>query len=126
MLLVFTGILSTSCGFSSSPSSTYWERWAKPMSAQHHSEQHGSTPVKRHKIEGPTNHYLAYIISIVLTMLSFAVVIYGGLDRSFIIIFLLSMAIVQAIFQLYVWMHAKERGHFFPMLFLSTGGFVAF
>jgi cytochrome c oxidase subunit 4 len=58
-------------------------------------------------------------------MLSFAIVIYGGLDRSFLIFFLLSMAIVQAIFQVYVWMHGKERGHFFPLLFLFTGAFVA-
>ncbi|MDB5052939.1 MAG: cytochrome oxidase subunit [Bacilli bacterium] len=95
------------------------------MSAEHHSEQHASLPLKRHKVEGPSKHYLAYIVSILLTMLSFAIVIYGGLDRSFLLIFLVSLAIVQAIFQLYVWMHAKERGHFFPILFLSTGAFVA-
>jgi cytochrome c oxidase subunit 4 len=90
-----------------------------------HDSEHASLPAKRHKIEGPMNHYLSYIVSILLTMLSFAIVIYGGLDRSFLIIFLLSLAIVQAIFQVFVWMHGKERGHFFPLLFLSTGAFVA-
>jgi cytochrome c oxidase subunit 4 len=90
-----------------------------------HDSEHASLPAKRHKIEGPMNHYLSYIVSILLTMLSFAIVIYGGLDRSFLIIFLLSLAIVQAIFQVYVWMHGKERGHFFPLLFLFTGAFVA-
>jgi cytochrome c oxidase subunit 4 len=95
------------------------------MSAHDHSEQPASLPVRKHKVEGPQKHYLAYILSILLTMLSFAVVIYGGLDRSFLIIFLLSMAVVQAIFQVYVWMHAKDRGHFYPLLFLSTGAFVA-
>jgi cytochrome c oxidase subunit 4 len=92
--------------------------------SDHHSEQ-AALPKKRHKIEGPMNHYLSYIVSILLTMLSFAIVIYGGLDRSFLIIFLLSLAVIQAIFQVYVWMHGKERGHFFPLLFLFTGAFVA-
>jgi cytochrome c oxidase subunit 4 len=92
--------------------------------SDHHSE-HASLPAKRHKIEGPKNHYLSYIISFLLTMLSFAIVIYGGLDRSFLIFFLLGLAIVQAVFQVYVWMHGKERGHFFPLLFLFTGAFVA-
>jgi cytochrome c oxidase subunit IV len=92
--------------------------------SDHHSE-HASLPVKRHKVEGPQNHYLAYIISILLTMLSFAIVIYGGLDRAFLISFLLGLAITQAIFQVYVWMHAKERGHLFPLMFLFTGAFVA-
>jgi cytochrome c oxidase subunit 4 len=59
-------------------------------------------------------------------MLSFAIVIYGGLDRSFLIAFLLVLAIVQAMFQVFVWMHAKDRGHYFPLMFLFTGAFVAF
>jgi cytochrome c oxidase subunit 4 len=89
-----------------------------------HSE-HAALPVKRHKVEGPKKHYLAYIISILLTMLSFAAVIYGGLDKSFLVIFLLSMGVVQALFQVYVWMHGKERGHFIPLVFLFFGAFVA-
>lgn len=92
--------------------------------SDHHSE-HAVLPVKRHKVEGPRNHYLAYIISILLTMLSFAIVIYGGLDHSFLVAFLLGLAITQAMFQVYVWMHGKERGHFIPLLFLFTGALIA-
>jgi cytochrome c oxidase subunit IV len=92
--------------------------------SEHHSE-HAALPAKRHKVEGPTNHFLAYIISILLTMLSFAIVIYGGLDHAFLIIFLLALGITQAMFQVYVWMHGKERGHLFPLMFLFTGAFVA-
>ena len=91
--------------------------------SEHHSEH--ALPTKRHKVEGPKNHFLAYIVSILLTMLSFAIVIYGGLDHSFLIIFLLSMGATQALFQVYVWMHGKERGHLFPLMFLFTGAFVA-
>ena len=95
------------------------------MSAEHSSKHPVASPVKRHKVEGPLNHYLAYIISIILTMLAFAVVIYGGLDRSFLLMFLVTLAIVQAFFQIYVWMHGKERGHTVPLFFLFSGMFVA-
>lgn len=84
-----------------------------------------AAPSKRHKLESPMNHYLSYIMSIILTMLAFAVVIYGGLDRSFILIFIISLAIVQAVVQLLFWMHAKERGHFLPLLFMAVGAIIA-
>ncbi|RTE11157.1 cytochrome C oxidase subunit IV family protein [Paenibacillus whitsoniae] len=84
-----------------------------------------SAPSKRVKHESPANHYLSYIISILLTMLAFAVVLYGDLDRSFILIFIVSLAIVQAVIQLFFWMHAKERGHLFPLIFIGGGAIVA-
>jgi cytochrome c oxidase subunit 4 len=84
-----------------------------------------ATPSKRQKHESPANHYYTYIIAILLTMLAFAVVLYGGLDRSFILVFIVGMAIIQAVVQLLFWMHAKERGHFFPLLFIGAGAFVA-
>jgi cytochrome c oxidase subunit 4 len=92
------------------------------MSSQSHE---AATPSKRQKHESPANHYYTYIIAILLTMLAFAVVLYGGLDRSFILIFIVGLAFVQAIVQLLFWMHAKERGHLFPLLFLGVGFFVA-
>ncbi|MFB6365881.1 cytochrome C oxidase subunit IV family protein [Paenibacillus elgii] len=91
------------------------------MSNQHHSSSAGD----RHRLEGPKNHYLSYIISIVLTMLAFAVVLYGGLDRSFILFFIVGLAIVQVIFQLAYWMHMKDRGHFFPIIGLAFGAIIA-
>jgi len=84
-----------------------------------------STPGKRHKQESPANHYYSYILSILLTILAFAVVIYGGLDRSFILVFIVSLAIVQALVQLLFWMHAKERGHLFPLMFIGGGAIIA-
>lgn len=92
------------------------------MSSQHHSSSAGN---ERHRLEGPRNHYLSYIVSIVLTMLAFAIVLYGGLDRAFIILFLVGLGIVQVLFQLAYWMHMKERGHFFPIMGLAFGAFVA-
>lgn len=92
------------------------------MSSNSHDTQ---TPSKRVKHESPLNHYLSYIISILLTMLAFAVVLYGDLDRTFILIFIVSLGIVQAVVQLLFWMHAKERGHLFPLIFIGAGAFVA-
>jgi cytochrome c oxidase subunit IV len=91
------------------------------MAGQHQSSAGSS----RQRHEGPRNHYLSYIISIVLTMLAFAVVMYGGLDRSFIIIFLMGLAVIQVIFQLAYWMHMKEKGHLFPIVGLLFGTIIA-
>jgi cytochrome c oxidase subunit 4 len=89
------------------------------------SHSHTTPADKRHKVESPKNHYLSYIVSILLTMLAFAAVMYGGLDRSFLIIFLVGLGIVQAIFQLAYWMHMKERGHLFPIVGIIFGAIVA-
>jgi cytochrome c oxidase subunit IV len=91
------------------------------MSSQNHTSSSGN----HERLEGPKNHYLSYIISIVLTMLAFAVVLYGGLDHTFILVFLMGLAIVQIIFQLAYWMHMKERGHLFPIVGIAFGAFVA-
>lgn len=91
------------------------------MSNQHVSSHSND----RHRLEGPRNHYLSYIVSIVLTMLAFAAVLYAGLDRSFLMWFLIGLAVVQVIFQLYYWMHMKERGHLYAIIGLCFGAFVA-
>ncbi|WJH36512.1 cytochrome C oxidase subunit IV family protein [Paenibacillus aurantius] len=84
-----------------------------------------SSPSNRHRLEGPKNHYIAYLVSILLTILAFAAVIYTGLDKSFLIFFLVGMALVQAIFQLAIWMHMKERGHVYAMVGIIFGFIVA-
>ncbi|ALS24255.1 MULTISPECIES: cytochrome C oxidase subunit IV family protein [Paenibacillus] len=89
------------------------------------SNQHQTSAGERHRLEGPKNHYLSYIVSILLTMLAFAVVLYGGLDRTFIIIFIVGLGIVQILFQLAYWMHMKDRGHMFPIIGLAFGTFIA-
>lgn len=91
------------------------------MSNQHHTSSTG----ERHRLEGPKNHYLSYIVSIVMTMLAFAIVLYGGLDRTFIIFFIVGIAVVQVLFQLAYWMHMKDRGHLIPIVGLAFGTFVA-
>jgi len=92
------------------------------MSADH---QHTSSPKVRHKVEGPKNHYLTFAASILLTMLAFAAVIYGGMSKAFLVPFLIFMAIIQVVMQLAYWMHMKDRGNAFPIIGLAFGAIVA-
>ena len=72
--------------------------------------------------EGPKNHIIGFGISIILTVLAFvAVANIDTLDRAFVLILLVSMAIIQVIVQLAFWMHMKDKGHFFPILFIFVG-----
>lgn len=91
------------------------------------SAHHGpsSTEDRHYRHEGPKNHYLSFVLSILLTMLAFAAVIYGGLDRAFVLWFIVILAIVQAVFQLVYWMHMKDRGHTYAILFMSMGAVIA-
>ncbi|GIP34827.1 cytochrome C oxidase subunit IV family protein [Paenibacillus sp. J2TS4] len=84
-------------------------------------EQQNSAIKTRHRVEGPKNHYITYIVSIVLTMLAFAAVIYGGLSKAFLVSFLILLAAVQAVFQLAVWMHMKDKEHTFPIIGIIFG-----
>lgn len=92
------------------------------MSAPHES---ASNEQRRHRVEGPRNHYITFAISILLTMLAFAAVAFGDLDAQFVVAFIVVLAIVQAIFQLAYWMHMKDRGHSFPIVFIFMGAIVA-
>ncbi|TCZ77798.1 cytochrome C oxidase subunit IV [Paenibacillus albiflavus] len=74
-----------------------------------------------HKHDGLSPHILSYIVSIILTMIAFAAVLYGGLDVGFVLILIVCLAIVQVIFQLFYWMHMKDRGHTMPIIFIAGG-----
>lgn len=93
------------------------------MSENH--QQPASGPKVRHKTEGPKNHYLTFAASIILTMLAFAAVLYGGMSKAFLVPFLVIMAIAQVILQLAYWMHMKDRGHVYPIIGLSFGAIIA-
>ena len=84
---------------------------------------------KRHRHEGPKNHYLTFLVSSILTILAFVSVMYGLENTStkeFVYAFILVLAVIQALFQAFVWMHLKDKGHLYPIIFLSAGVIVAF
>ncbi|QYR22613.1 cytochrome C oxidase subunit IV family protein [Paenibacillus sp. sptzw28] len=93
------------------------------MSTQHSAaEEHG----KRHKQEGPRKHIIAFIFSILLTVIAFAAVSAGEINQSFVYIILVLMAVLQVFIQMSFWMHMKDRGHIFPIMGILMGVFVVF
>src|SRR5690554_3760882 len=82
--------------------------------------------IRRGKIhEGPRNHFITFGVSIVLTLLAFLAVANVSLDRTFVMVFIVFLAIVQVIFQLAYWMHVKDRGHLYSIIALSMGAVIA-
>ena len=75
--------------------------------------------------EGPKNHLIVFVVSIVLTFLAFMAAANHLLSTGFVIFLLVVMAILQAAVQLGYWMHMKDRGHFYPILFILLGLLVA-
>ncbi|GGD80392.1 cytochrome C oxidase subunit IV family protein [Paenibacillus nasutitermitis] len=79
---------------------------------------------KRHKHEGPKKHIIAFIFSILLTVIAFSMVAAGEMNSTFVYIMLVFMAILQVIIQMSFWMHMKDRGHIFPIIGILMGVFV--
>ncbi|MFC4776301.1 cytochrome C oxidase subunit IV family protein [Paenibacillus sp. GCM10023252] len=79
---------------------------------------------KRHKVEGPQKHIIAFIFSILLTLVAFATVAAGEVNETFIYILIVGMAILQVFIQMSFWMHMKDRGHLFPIVGILFGVFV--
>ncbi|WP_276356266.1 cytochrome C oxidase subunit IV family protein [Cohnella caldifontis] len=81
---------------------------------------------RRHKVEGPQKHIVAFILSLALTIIAFAAVAAGDINTTFTYIILVLMAIIQVFVQLAFWMHMKDRGHLFPIICIVAGVFVVF
>ena len=91
--------------------------------ASHHETNPVADGVKRGNAhEGPKNHFLAFGLSIALTVLAFLAVIYRHvLETWFVVSFIILLAVVQAVIQAVFWMHLKDRGHLQERIFLIGG-----
>jgi len=81
------------------------------------------TQTQQHRPEGAKRHLVTFIVSIILTAFAFFAVIVGG-NATWVVPFIIVIGIVQALFQLYVWMHMDQKGHELPALGIYTGLFV--
>jgi len=92
------------------------------------SNNHSATEgeARRHKVEGPGKHIVAFVLSLVLTLIAFAAVASGEINTTFTYIILVGMALVQVFVQLAYWMHMKDRGHLFPIIAIASGVVVVF
>lgn len=93
------------------------------MANMEHSNSERSTPKHRH--EGPRNHLLAFALSILLTAFAFVAVMNTEIEPWWVIVFITTLAIFQAVIQLAYWMHMKDRGHFFAIIGIAFGFIVA-
>lgn len=75
------------------------------------------------KKDNKTPHIWTFVVSIVLTILAFFAVANDMISLAFAIPFILGLAVIQALFQAYVWMHLEEKGNFWPILLMSAGFF---
>lgn len=80
---------------------------------------------RRKSAEGMRLQLISFGLMAFLTIISFLAVGYG-LPKSFVVPILLLLASVQALFQLYYFMHASEKGHGMVMFFMYSAMFVAF
>ncbi|MDQ0860272.1 cytochrome c oxidase subunit IVB [Bacillus sp. V2I10] len=69
---------------------------------------------------------VTFALMIFLTVIAFVAIGYDGIAEWFKIPFILLLAVIQVIFQLYYFMHMSHKGHEVPALFLYSGIGVAF
>ncbi|TDQ42286.1 cytochrome c oxidase subunit IVB [Aureibacillus halotolerans] len=80
---------------------------------------------KKQKQEEMKHQVITFSLMILLTIVSFIAVAYEEFSRDFVVPFILLLAVVQVAYQLYYFMHMKNKGHQSAMLFLFSGVFVA-
>jgi len=76
------------------------------------------------KKDGPKVHLVAFAVSLALTALAFLAVGYEVVPVGFTVPFIIGLAVVQAAFQLFVWMHLDQKNHEFPRVGIFSGAFV--
>ncbi len=64
---------------------------------------------------------ITFIMMIFLTFIAFFAVDYEGFSKWFVLPFILLLAVIQVIFQLYYFMHMNQKGHGMIAGFLYTG-----
>jgi cytochrome c oxidase subunit 4 len=64
---------------------------------------------------------VSFSLMIFLTLIAFAAVAIKGFTAWFTVPFIILLAVVQVIFQLYYFMHMSHKGHEAPSLFLYSG-----
>lgn len=69
---------------------------------------------------------ISFGLMIFFTIIAFGLVAVGNVGRSFIVPALFVMAIVQAGFQFFYFMHLKDKGHEMPTVLILGGVWAAF
>lgn len=76
---------------------------------------------RKKNAEEMRHQVVSFSLMIFLTLIAFAAVAVKGFTAWFTVPFILLLAVVQVVFQLYYFMHMKHKGHEAPTLFLYSG-----
>jgi cytochrome c oxidase subunit 4 len=76
---------------------------------------------RRKSAEEMRYQLVSFALMIFLTLIAFAAVAIEGFTSWFTVPFIILLAVVQVIFQLYYFMHMSHKGHEAPSLFLYSG-----
>ncbi|MBU7591982.1 MULTISPECIES: cytochrome c oxidase subunit IVB [Metabacillus] len=80
---------------------------------------------RKKNAEDMKHQVVTFGMMIFLTIVAFIAVGYDGIGEWFKIPFIITLAVIQVIFQLYYFMHMSHKGHETPALFLFSGVGVA-
>lgn len=81
---------------------------------------------QKEKQKRELQHYLvSFAMMVGLTILAFVAVASDSISVRFAPLFIIVLAVIQAVFQLYYFMHLKDKGHGFAIGFLASGAVVA-
>jgi cytochrome c oxidase subunit IV len=64
---------------------------------------------------------VSFVLMIFLTLIAFYVVANGLMSGTGLVLFLLFLAVIQVVFQLYVFMHMAQKDHEYPTFFIYSG-----
>lgn len=81
---------------------------------------------KKKSKEEMKKQLISFLMMIIFTIVAFGLVASESLERMYIIPILFIMAIVQAGFQFYYFMHLKDKGHEMPATLIFGGLWAAF
>lgn len=68
---------------------------------------------------------ISFVLMIFLTSMAFVSVASDAIPTSFAMPFILLLAVIQVVLQLYIFMHLNERGNGWPNAMIWTGIFIA-
>jgi cytochrome c oxidase subunit 4 len=72
-------------------------------------------------------YWVTFVSMIVFTVLSFLAVNYRAhIEHHLIAFFIVILAVIQVAFQLFYFMHLKDKNHGMPSLFIFSGALVVF
>ncbi|MBP0724781.1 cytochrome c oxidase subunit IVB [Bacillus sp. RG28] len=92
------------------------------MNANSHQNKVDLKYRRKKSAEEMKHQLISFVMMILLTVLSFVSVIYRDhLDPYFTIPFIILLAVIQLVFQLYYFMHMKNKEHGIPAMFLYSG-----